>query len=86
MNSFMVGMTTAEVLDRVVDGYTMSKPDVMPEETWKVVKSCWRFAPEHRPTFDWLSSFFNDCFHAQNPRYENLPGNAENWFGKIMQI
>ena len=54
------GMSNAETLEQVDRGYRMPKHHKCPEPIYEMMLKCWETAPESRPTFEFLHSFFDD--------------------------
>nr|KAG5711811.1 hypothetical protein BaRGS_023575 [Batillaria attramentaria] len=58
------GIENSEVLGRLETGYRMPKPSgsrvVCPNELYDMMLKCWHKTPELRPTFEFLTSFFDD--------------------------
>ena len=47
-------MTESEVLEKVYEGYRMSRPLECPEELYELMQSCWKENASSRPTFQTL--------------------------------
>jgi hypothetical protein len=43
--------TNAEVVDKVLEGYRMSKPKVATNSHFQIMQDCWHKDPESRPSF-----------------------------------
>lgn len=62
------GMTNFEVCIKICDGYRMSNPDKTaahiqcPVKMYEMMMSCWSSKEEERPTFKYLSAFFDDYY------------------------
>ena len=56
------GMTNAEVLKIVQEGYRMPMPMVCPEPLYEIMLDCWRAEPEGRLTFEYLYYTLEDFF------------------------
>lgn len=56
------GMSKAEVLARIEEGYRMPKPDECPEALYTIIHNCWKEAAEERPTFEYLKYLLDDYF------------------------
>lgn len=63
-------MTNPEVIRSLDRSYRMSCPDGCPAELYDLMKTCWREAPEERPTFEFLQGILNDFFTATEGQYE----------------
>jgi len=57
---FVLGMQNREVLDRVENGYRMKNTWDTPNDIYQIMVNCWDKKPKQRPSFDYLSQFFND--------------------------
>ena len=55
-----IGMTNAEVLEKVSQGYRMSQPSNCPYRFYNIMLKCWREEPENRPTFEGLQWEFQE--------------------------
>ena len=53
-------MMGREVLEQVERGYRMPKPNLTPENVYELMLQCWHRSPDRRPTFHYLSTFFDD--------------------------
>ncbi|XP_055348307.1 tyrosine-protein kinase Src42A-like [Paramacrobiotus metropolitanus] len=63
------GMTNAEVLQQVENGYRMPIPDKCPAEYYKIMKDCWHKDPMSRPTFETLQWRLEEYFTATGTEY-----------------
>ncbi|KAK3598140.1 hypothetical protein CHS0354_007550 [Potamilus streckersoni] len=63
------GMTNKEVLKQVELGYRIPKPSNCPDSMYVMVLKCWDRKAENRPTFEFLSTFFDDYFLSTEPNY-----------------
>lgn len=55
-------MSNAEVLEQVERGYRMKKPTShhLPDEMYELMLQCWNETPKKRPTFEFLSYYFEN--------------------------
>ena len=53
-------MMGREVLEQVERGYRMPKPSITPDNVYDVMLECWDRNADRRPTFKYLSTFFDD--------------------------
>ena len=56
------GMTNAQVLENVLQGYRMPRPQRCPDPLYQIMLSCWKDDPEARPTFEYLKYQLEDYF------------------------
>lgn len=68
--SFLTGMNNSETLQMVERGYRMSQPSDCPDQIYDVMLKTWDTMPENRPTFEFLSTFFDDYFSATESSYK----------------
>ncbi|XP_053300826.1 tyrosine-protein kinase Blk [Pleuronectes platessa] len=67
------GMTNPEVIRSLDLSYRMPCPEGCPEELYDMMMTCWKQAPEERPTFEFLQNMLNDFFIATEGQYETQP-------------
>ena len=71
---FHQGMSGADVLDRLDQGYRMPKPSadsyVCPDALYETMLKCWSRNAEERPTFVFLRDFFDDFLVASEDSYK----------------
>lgn len=67
---FVVGMTNAEVLNQVENGYRMPPPPACPKDLYKIMEDCWLKDPISRPTFETLQWRLEEYFTATGPEYK----------------
>jgi len=48
-------MKNDQVMEKVKEGYRMSKPKECPENVFKLMERCWNQNPKERPTFEEIS-------------------------------
>ncbi len=53
-----MSMTNQEAADQVVAGYRLPKPDLCPEEIYKIMERCWDKVADIRPSFSDLQKQF----------------------------
>ena len=56
------GMTDAEVLENLKQGYRMPHPPGCPEDIYKIMMNCWRDDPQERCSFQYLQFTLEDYF------------------------
>ena len=56
------GLTNAQVIELIRQGYRMPRPMVCPEKLYEVMLNCWREEPDRRPTFETLQWQLDDFF------------------------
>ena len=66
------GMTNAEVLKAVENGYRMPCPYQCPEPLYNIMLHCWMPEPEERPTFEFLKFRLEDFFVSSEGAYRGL--------------
>jgi fyn-related kinase len=49
-----LGMTNAEVIDKLQQGYCMRQPMGCPDKLYNIMLNCWKEEPANRPTFETL--------------------------------
>ncbi|KAH7696106.1 TK protein kinase [Aphelenchoides avenae] len=64
------GMTNAEVLQKVENGYRMARPTNCPVSLYEIMLQCWHKEPEKRPTFETLQWKLEDLFSADGSEYK----------------
>lgn len=58
------GADAIEIIDR---GDRLEKPDDCPEEVYSIMRDCWAYEPQDRPTFSQLFEVF-----SEHPEYLNI--------------
>ncbi|XP_034966420.1 tyrosine-protein kinase Blk [Zootoca vivipara] len=66
-------MTNPEVIQHLLKGYRMPRPENCPAELYAVMLKCWKNNPEERPTFEYLQSTLEDFYTATEKQYEAEP-------------
>ena len=56
------GMTNAQVLEALQQGYRMLRPMGCPDKLYDIMQYCWRTEPDDRYTFDTLKWIFDEFF------------------------
>ena len=51
-----------EFIRRLENGYRMEKPELMPQDIGRLMASCWKQEPRHRPTFSQLADTLSALF------------------------
>lgn len=69
-NHWTSGMTNAEVLQQVENGYRMACPPGCPPQLYEIMLQCWHKEPEKRPTFETLQWKLEDLFAADPSEYK----------------
>uniref|UniRef100_A0AC34R5M3 Protein kinase domain-containing protein n=1 Tax=Panagrolaimus sp. JU765 TaxID=591449 RepID=A0AC34R5M3_9BILA len=64
------GMTNAEVLQKVEQGYRMPCPPNCPPQLYEIMQQCWHKDPEKRPTFETLHWKLEDLFSNDGSEYK----------------
>lgn len=63
-------INNTEVVQKVINGYRLEKPQRCPDDMYKMVTKCWQTEPEHRPNFasvkksvsDFLGEDYDETF------------------------
>jgi fyn-related kinase len=66
------GMTNAEVLRAVEQGYRMPTPSQCPEGLYLIMLDCWKTEPDLRPTFEFLKFQLEDYFVSSEGAYKGI--------------
>ena len=67
---FKTGMTNAEVLHQVDNGYRMQCPQGCPQALHDIMMECWLKDPMKRPTFETLQWQLEDFFTMSDSEYK----------------
>ena len=65
------GMTNAEVLEKLPQGYRMGCPNNCPKELHDIMLECWREEPANRPTFESLQWRLEEFYTATEEGYRD---------------
>jgi fyn-related kinase len=63
------GMTNAQVLEALQQGYRMPRAMGCPEKLYEIMLDCWREEPANRPTFETLQWQLEEFFTAEDGGY-----------------
>ena len=64
------GMTTAEALEQISQGYRMPRPSGCPHQLYEIMLDCWREEPYTRPSFETLQWQLEEFFVAEDGGYK----------------
>ncbi|CAH1959824.1 unnamed protein product [Acanthoscelides obtectus] len=69
------GMHGREVIEMVEKGYRMPKPTshYLPDEIYQIMINCWDANPEKRPTFEFLTHYFEGFNVTSEVPYREVP-------------
>ena len=70
------GMTNAQVLEALQQGYRMPRPMGCPDKLYEIMLDCWREEPANRPTFETLQWQLEEFFTAEDGSYHEPEQNA----------
>ena len=65
------GMTNAQVLEALQQGYRMPRPMGCPDKLYDIMLDCWREEPGQRPTFETLQWQLEEFFAAEDGGYRD---------------
>jgi len=65
------GMTNAEVLRQVDQGYRLPQPNNCPSSLYTIMRECWHAQPENRPSFSTLQYRLENEYTGENPEFSN---------------
>ena len=65
------GMTNAEVLRQVDQGYRLPQPTNCPVSLYTIMRDCWHAQPETRPSFTTLQFRLENEYNGENPEFSN---------------
>lgn len=65
------GMTNAEVLRQVEQGYRLPQPSNCPSSLYAIMRECWHSQPENRPSFIALQYRLENEYTGENPEFSN---------------
>jgi len=61
------GLSNAEVVERVLDGYRLPKPKGCNDEVYEVMKNCWAENPQDRPNFVLITKTLEEILGRNDP-------------------
>lgn len=69
------GMHGREVIEIIDKGYRMPKPTThqLPDEIYQTMLNCWDAKPENRPTFEFLTHYFETFNVTSEVPYREVP-------------
>ena len=59
--------TGQQTVDYIEAGHRLAMPEKASNDVYTIMRKCWEYRPDNRPTFEELFSIFSD-----NPEYLNL--------------
>uniref|UniRef100_A0A1X7URZ2 Tyrosine-protein kinase n=1 Tax=Amphimedon queenslandica TaxID=400682 RepID=A0A1X7URZ2_AMPQE len=65
------GMTNAQTLEAIQQGYRMPPPQNCPDKLYSVMLDCWREEPETRPTFETLQWQLEEFYSTDDGGYRD---------------
>ncbi|CAF1589831.1 unnamed protein product [Rotaria magnacalcarata] len=65
------GMTNAEVLRKVDQGYRLPQPPNCPSSLYTIMRECWEPQPDDRPSFSALQYRLENEYTGENPEFSN---------------
>lgn len=65
----LLGMSNSEVLTQLERGYRHPKPHKCPDNMYEIMKTCWKYNANERPTFDHLYHTMDDFTVATQSGY-----------------
>ncbi|CAF2808048.1 unnamed protein product [Rotaria sp. Silwood2] len=65
------GMTNAEVLRQVDQGYRLPQPPNCPLSLYTIMRECWHAQPDNRPSFSALQYRLENEYTGENPEFSN---------------
>ena len=65
------GMTNAQTLEALQQGYRMPAPQNCPEKLYNIMLDCWREEPETRPTFETLQWQLEEFYSSDDGGYRD---------------
>ncbi|CAF4905958.1 unnamed protein product [Rotaria socialis] len=65
------GMTNAEVLRKVDQGYRLPQPPNSPSSLYTIMRECWEPQPDDRPSFSTLQYRLENEYTGENPEFSN---------------
>lgn len=67
-----VGINLSDVYQLLSRGYRMTVPSTCPKAVAKLMKKCWEWYPEDRPTFEMLMDEFDKMFNVHTTRPKDV--------------
>ena len=71
------GMTNAQVLEALQQGYRMPRPMGCPDKLYDIMLDCWREEPANRPTFETLQWQLEEFFTSDDGGYREPEQNVQ---------
>lgn len=56
------GLNGQYILEQIENGYRLECPEGVPQNVYRIMKSCWQFSEEERPSFQILAQQLEDAF------------------------
>ena len=69
LSRLLTGMTNAEVLHQVENGYRMPPPPGCPQALYDIMHECWKRDENERPTFETLQWKLEEFFTLSGSEY-----------------
>ena len=66
----ILGINNAEIIHKLDNGYRMPQSEDVPDTVYRIMKTCWDKTPEKRPTFEYLSDYFENFQVSTQESYD----------------